>query len=63
MLWFALGVIAVAGITLVFLRLWALSEPRDRFSPPPSAPVPRPARPLAPDDDEEFLRSLSQRED
>ena len=56
MLWFALGVIAVMGITLVFLRLWMAHEPGERpqrHQPPP--------RPYAPDDDEEFLRSLSRR--
>jgi hypothetical protein len=55
MLWFALGVIAVAGITLVVFRLWTTHEPRQRL---PRRPAPRP---YAPDDDEEFLRSLSRK--
>lgn len=56
MLWFALGVIAIAGLTLVFLHLWARHDPTDPFT---EMSRPSPPRPLAPDDDEEFLRSLS----
>ena len=62
MLWFALGVIAVAAVTLVFLRLWTMHEPREsyrRFDRLDRIPQRGPA----PDDDEEFLRSLSRHRD
>jgi hypothetical protein len=56
-LWFALAVITVAGVTLAMFRLSVRDEPpaRLRRRPPP--------RPYAPDDDEEFLRSLSRKRD
>lgn len=65
--WFALVVIAVAGLVYVTLRYWSEADlRRSGEERSPRRPRLRRAtradvRPFAPDDDEEFLRELDRR--
>lgn len=67
MVWFALVVIAVAGLVYVTLRYWSEADLRRSSEPRPMPRVrlrrpKRPdVRPFAPDDDDEFLRELDRR--
>lgn len=66
MVWFALVVIAVAGLVYVTLRYWSEADLRRSADDPlPRARARRAkhdeVRPFAPDDDDEFLRELDRR--
>jgi hypothetical protein len=56
---FVLVVALIAG--LVYLLMWTLEQRRANKPVKPRRPARRAARPVAPDDDEEFLRSLRER--
>jgi hypothetical protein len=58
-LWFALVVIAIAGLTYVAFRYWVNEDLRHEERARRRAD--RDRRPWAPDDDDEFLRTLDRR--